>query len=369
MSKKTDRLSRLIDIIKTKNGATVKELASLLDVSEMTIRRDLAVLEQNSIVNNVYGAAIYNPSYDSLIQKEYEKHFSSQKHFNPQKQLISQEEPTSLKVSSSQTENTSQKELFSQMDPSSQMEGTALKGTKFLKGTESLKDVASQKKLFRKGNLSQKNINFQNGNISKKESNPFKEINSLYELNHAKSTQDTEKKSIGAFAASYINNGDIVVIDTGSTTEMLAENIPDDLEATILCYNANILNSLRLKEKLTLIFSGGKYHPTTQMVESPQGVELIKSMRFTKAFISAAGIHAGLGVTCVFDYEVATKKAIMDSSVEKILLFDSSKFNQVKPAYFGDLTDFDVIITDNDISDEWRELINANNIKLYTVPV
>jgi DeoR family deoxyribose operon repressor len=376
MSKKTDRLSRLIDIIKTKNGATVKELASLLDVSEMTIRRDLAVLEQNSIVNNVYGAAIYNPSYDSLIQKEHEKNFTSQKQFTPQKQftsqkqLSSQEEPTSLKVSSSQTENSSQKELFSQTVPSSQMESTALKGTTFLKGSDSLKDVASQEKfIFHKGNISPKNNTFQNGNISMKESNPFKENNSLYELNHAKSTQDTEKKSIGAFAASYINNGDIVVIDTGSTTEMLAENIPDDLEATILCYNANILSSLRLKEKLTLIFSGGKYHPTTQMVESPQGVELIKSMRFTKAFISAAGIHAGLGVTCVFDYEVATKKAIMDSSVEKILLFDSSKFNQVKPAYFGDLTDFDVIITDNDISDEWRELISAHNIKLYTVPV
>ncbi len=376
MSKKTDRLSRLIDIIKTKNGATVKELASLLDVSEMTIRRDLAVLEQNSIVNNVYGAAIYNPSYDSLIQKEHEKNFTSQKQFTSQeqftsqKQLSSQEEPTSLKVSSSQTENSSQKELFSQTVPSSQMESTALKGTTFLKGSDSLKDVASQEKfIFHKGNISPKNNTFQNGNISMKESNPFKENNSLYELNHAKSTQDTEKKSIGAFAASYINNGDIVVIDTGSTTEMLAENIPDDLEATILCYNANILSSLRLKEKLTLIFSGGKYHPTTQMVESPQGVELIKSMRFTKAFISAAGIHAGLGVTCVFDYEVATKKAIMDSSVEKILLFDSSKFNQVKPAYFGDLTDFDVIITDNDISDEWRELISAHNIKLYTVPV
>ncbi|MDF2868571.1 MAG: deoR, partial [Anaerocolumna sp.] len=283
MSKKTDRLSRLIDIIKTKNGATVKELASLLDVSEMTIRRDLAVLEQNSIVNNVYGAAIYNPSYDSLIQKEHEKNFTSQKQFTPQKQftsqkqLSSQEEPTSLKVSSSQTENSSQKELFSQTVPSSQMESTALKGTTFLKGSDSLKDVASQEKfIFHKGNISPKNNTFQNGNISMKESNPFKENNSLYELNHAKSTQDTEKKSIGAFAASYINNGDIVVIDTGSTTEMLAENIPDDLEATILCYNANILSSLRLKEKLTLIFSGGKYHPTTQMVESPQGVELIK---------------------------------------------------------------------------------------------
>lgn len=341
MSKKTDRLSRLIDIIKTKNGATVKELASLLDVSEMTIRRDLAVLEQNSIVNNVYGAAIYNPSYDSISdnQKEDEANITSPKGIASHKNI------------------TFQQDINSWNQAALQKEPAAGKG--FASWTE----AALQKDVSNQGNN-----NNNNNIVLPKENNP-KENNPLYELNHAKNTQDTEKKSIGAFAASYINNGDIIVIDTGSTTEMLAENIPDDLEATILCYNANILNSLRLKEKLTLIFSGGKYHPTTQMVESPQGVELIKSMRFTKAFISAAGIHAGLGVTCVFDYEVATKKAIMDSSVEKILLFDSSKFNQVKPAYFGDLTDFDVIITDNDISEEWRELINSYHIKLYTVPV
>ncbi len=259
MGKKADRMNRLIDIIKTKNGASVKELASLLGVSEMTIRRDLIVLEQNNIVNNVYGAAIYNPAYK-------------------------QEQP-----------------------------------------------------------------------------------DSSYELSNAKNTQDLEKSKIGAFAASMIKPGDIVVIDTGSTTEMLAENIDDTLEATILCYNANILNSLRLKENLSLIFSGGRYHPKTQMVESAEGIELIQSMRFTKAFISAAGIHHNLGVTCVYHYEIPTKKAIMQSSLEKILILDSTKFDQVKPAYFANLEDFDVIITDSSIPEEWKKEIENLKIQLYMV--
>jgi DeoR family transcriptional regulator, deoxyribose operon repressor len=259
MSKKTDRMNRLIDIIKSKNGASVKELAVLLDVSEMTIRRDLEVLEQNHVVNNVYGAAIYNPSYKQEVPE------------------------------------------------------------------------------------------------------------STYELTHALTTQDIEKRKIGAFAASLIEPGDIVVIDTGSTTEMLAQNIDDHLEATILCYNANILNSLRLKENLSLMFSGGKYHSKTQMTESQEGINLINSMRFTKAFISAAGVHHNLGVTCVYHYELPTKKAIMQSSLQKILLLDSSKFDLVKPAYFANITDFDVVITDNLIPDEWKEEIERLNIKLYIV--
>ena len=67
MSKKLERINQLIIIIKEKNGASVKELAHLLGVSEMTIRRDLQILNSNHIVNNVYGATIYNPSNTLII--------------------------------------------------------------------------------------------------------------------------------------------------------------------------------------------------------------------------------------------------------------------------------------------------------------
>ena len=84
MSKKITRINALIDILKTKNGASVKDLSEILNVSEMTIRRDLKLLKENKIVNNVYGATIYNPT--NQIQKmdesyefisEYTKHDSA----------------------------------------------------------------------------------------------------------------------------------------------------------------------------------------------------------------------------------------------------------------------------------------------------
>lgn len=41
MSKKEERLNRLIEILKKQNGATIRDLAQVLDVSEMTVRRDM----------------------------------------------------------------------------------------------------------------------------------------------------------------------------------------------------------------------------------------------------------------------------------------------------------------------------------------
>ncbi|WP_099468934.1 DeoR/GlpR family DNA-binding transcription regulator [Konateibacter massiliensis] len=188
-----------------------------------------------------------------------------------------------------------------------------------------------------------------------------------YALDNAVTSRIEEKKRIGTFAASLIQENDILIIDTGSTTEFLARAIPSDIRTTVLCYNRNILNHLVNKENCSIIFAGGYYHANTEMFESAEGLSLISSTRANKVFISAAGVHEALGVTCANNYEIATKKAIFKSGVEKILLMDSGKFSIVKSSYFADLEDFDVIITDSGISSEWIKLIRSKHIPLHIV--
>ena len=94
-----------------------------------------------------------------------------------------------------------------------------------------------------------------------------------------------------------------------------------------------------------------------------EGISLIKNTRASKVFVSAAGVHETLGVTCSNNYEVATKKAILNSSFEKILLLHSEKFGKVNSSYFADLNEFDTIITDANLSDEWKNRIDSLKIK------
>lgn len=258
MNKKIQRTNKLIEILKERNGASVKELATLLGVSEMTIRRDLDILKSNNIVTNVYGATIYNPS------------------------------------------------------------------------------------------------------------NSIEKLSS-YDINTEIIKFEDEKTRIGKAAADLIQPNDIIIIDTGTTTMKLAENIKDSLELTALFYNVNILNVLRTKPNINLIFSGGYFHKNTQMFESCDGISLIKKSRATKVFVSASGIHNKLGVTCSNNYEVPTKRAILESSVEKILLVHSDKFDRVQSSYFAELTDFNTIITDNNISQTWIDYIKQLNINLIIV--
>lgn len=55
------RQDNIIKILKEQNGASVKQLAGIFDVTEMTIRRDLRTLQDSNIVTIIHGAAIFNP--------------------------------------------------------------------------------------------------------------------------------------------------------------------------------------------------------------------------------------------------------------------------------------------------------------------
>jgi DeoR family myo-inositol catabolism operon transcriptional repressor len=64
---KHKRLNAIVDYLKTHNQATIRELAERFEVSEITIRRDLTILDENGVINKVYGGAVYN--FDKIHQK------------------------------------------------------------------------------------------------------------------------------------------------------------------------------------------------------------------------------------------------------------------------------------------------------------
>lgn len=188
-----------------------------------------------------------------------------------------------------------------------------------------------------------------------------------YDLFAALMKANEQKDRIGRFAASLIDHNDVIIIDTGSTTARMLSNIPEDHNLTVMCYNANVLFELRYKKGIQLLFCGGVYHRNTEMFESPESIQFIERTRANKVFLSAAGIHAELGITCANAYEVATKNAIIKSASQRILLADSSKFGQLRSSYFCDLSDVDVVVSDKSLSVEWQEILRAQSIELYLV--
>lgn len=189
-----------------------------------------------------------------------------------------------------------------------------------------------------------------------------------YSLQLAKTAMHEEKLRIAKKAVSLIESNDIIIIDAGSTGEYIASLLPTDIPLTVICYALNIAAVVSSKKNCTLIVTGGYFHQSSMVLESNEGLALLKQNRANKTFITASGVNYELGVTCSNFFERTTKQTAIKSASTRILVADSSKFGVIKTGHYADITDFDIIITDNKIKEDQAEPIRKlGNITLYCV--
>jgi DeoR family deoxyribose operon repressor len=193
-------------------------------------------------------------------------------------------------------------------------------------------------------------------------------LHAAYSFASDNPTMGQEKMRIGAKAAALVEPGDVLIIDSGSTTEWLARSLPIEMSVTIICFALNILLEVGSRKNCAVVFAGGKLKSDTLVFESNEGIDLIRRYRANKAFLSAGGVSDSLGVTCVDASEAELKKAAIQCAQSRILLVDSTKLGRVTPSWFASLEDFDAIVTDSGISMEYVEIARSRGIALHIAP-
>ena len=188
---------------------------------------------------------------------------------------------------------------------------------------------------------------------------------SFYSRSSQTDAKAAEKSRIGAKAAALVEAGDVLIIDSGSTTECLARSLPPDIPLTVICFALNIFLEVGYHPARTVVFAGGILRPDTLVCESAEGIELLRRYRATKVFLSAGGVSTELGLTCMEAAEAELKRAAIRSSQSKILLVDSTKFGRITPSWFAALSEIEVVVTDAGVSLEYVEILRSLGIALH----
>lgn len=173
-----------------------------------------------------------------------------------------------------------------------------------------------------------------------------------------------EKRRIALAASKLLSPGDVVILDSGTTVQQLAECLPPEGAFTFICYSLNTINVLAKRENTTIISLGGVLSTKSYTFSGPDAVQAMQRYRANKAFIGATGYELKHGLTCSYVEDCSWKQAAMQSSVERILLVDSSKFGKVSTCSFADVDDFNMVITDPDVPERYRYDLEAKGLKV-----
>ena len=179
-----------------------------------------------------------------------------------------------------------------------------------------------------------------------------------------------EKKKIARAALDLIDDGDTIILDTGTTTMELAlllarkRNLRvitnDLLIALLLEDNANIMDILLIGGVIRK-----KYHCTLRHANA--SAEMLTGITVDKAFITTNGFSYEKGATTPDLSQAEIKTLLMSASSTVIVLCDSSKLGNAYFMQFARLDQIDKLITDKMDSKE-KERLEEKGLDVIIAP-
>lgn len=156
-----------------------------------------------------------------------------------------------------------------------------------------------------------------------------------------------EKSRIAEAALAQLPDDDgTVLLDAGTTTGALVERFPTDRRLTVVT-NA-VPHALRLAAlpALTVIVVGGRLRARTLATVDKFAVETVRDLRVDVAYVATNGISER-GCSTPDPAEAAVKRALVAAADRVVLLADHSKFGEEHFVRFAELSDLDVVVTDD----------------------
>lgn len=190
-----------------------------------------------------------------------------------------------------------------------------------------------------------------------------------YILDKANKERLAEKKRIAEFAVSMIEPFDAIGIDNGTTCRYMLDYIDNVNNCILYTYSMQVLvKAMNLKSSNIRLFCfGGLYHKDIKMFESIDVLEIIKKTHIDKLFLGAVGVSSIYGLSCAERYEVEIRRTLMSVSDKIIVLADSSKIDKAWHLKYGDISDVDIFITDNRITESQKDILTECGVKIYAV--
>ncbi|MCM3799929.1 DeoR/GlpR family DNA-binding transcription regulator [Caldibacillus thermoamylovorans] len=175
-----------------------------------------------------------------------------------------------------------------------------------------------------------------------------------------------QKEKIAELAYNHINSGETILLDTGSTTLMLAQKILSLRNVTVITNDIKIAMTLSDNDHIDLVVIGGQKRKGVYSLIGPIAENILKQLNIDKVFLGADAVDYKAGLTNSNIDETNIKKTMLEVAKEKILLADSSKFNNVAFTKIADLEVLDRIITDDLISKKDLEMLNEMGVIVET---
>jgi DeoR family glycerol-3-phosphate regulon repressor len=174
------------------------------------------------------------------------------------------------------------------------------------------------------------------------------------------------KQSIARAVARAVPDGCSLIINIGTTTEVVAQALIRHRGLRVITNNLNVAATLCENPDCEVIVAGGQVRSRDRGIVGEAAVDFIRQFRVDIGLIGISALEAD-GTLRDFDYrEVKVARAIVEQSREVWLVADHSKFERQAMVELGRLPQLARLFTDRPPPEPFPTLLQEAGVTLVT---
>jgi DeoR/GlpR family transcriptional regulator of sugar metabolism len=163
-------------------------------------------------------------------------------------------------------------------------------------------------------------------------------------------TNIREKQIIAKLVADLIEDGETIMLDSSSTSLMVAKNLKQLKNLTVITNSVEVLIEFAGNKGINVISTGGMLRDSSLSLVGKTAERTLMNFNVDKAIISCKGIDLEKGITESNESEAEIKNVMRSCSKTTILAIDLRKN--------------DIVVTDNGLPDKWNQYFEDRDIKV-----
>ena len=172
------------------------------------------------------------------------------------------------------------------------------------------------------------------------------------------------KDAIARLAASTIRDGESVMLDTGTTTSILARALLDHRRLTVVTNSSDIARTLATVNGNKVYMAGGELRSDSGAALGFSAIEFVSRFSVDHSIISAGAINSASGVMDYDLEEAQFGQAVLERGRRRVVVTDASKFGQKGLVRVCGLSRFDELIVDCRPPDDLAEALARADVAI-----
>lgn len=182
-------------------------------------------------------------------------------------------------------------------------------------------------------------------------------------LKEKETHQSKEKQRIAAAAAKLVSEGQCILLDSGTTTTMVARALRSFSRLTIVTNALNIAQELG-DTNFEIILTGGTLRKNSSSLVGPMAEDTLAQIHADTLFLAVDGFDPKIGVMTPNVLESRVNRAMVKASRHVVVVCDSTKFDRSSMALIVQPNAVHTVITDSQISDSAAQTLRNEGIEV-----